>query len=78
MDRSFLTVLAGLCIAALAGRELLYAYRTGSVLIGRIHKRIYKGDRLGLFWFNVALMWTFFLAGILAVAWAIIDPSAFP
>ena len=74
MDRSFLTVLAGLCIAALAGRELLYAYRTGSVLIGRIHKRVYKGDRLGLFWFNVAL----FLAGILAVAWAIIDPSAFP
>ena len=54
-----------------------YAYRTGSVLIGRIHKRVYKGDRLGLFWFNVALMWIFFLAGILAVAWAIIDPSAF-
>jgi len=78
MDRSFLTVLAGLCIAALAGRELHYAYRTGSVLIGRFHKRVYKGDRLGLFWFNVALMWTFFLAGILAVAWAIIDPSAFP
>ena len=43
MDRSFLTVLAGLCIAALAGRELFYAYRTGSVLIGRFHKRVYKG-----------------------------------
>jgi hypothetical protein len=39
---------------------------------------VYKGDRLGLFWFNVALMRIYFLAGILAVAWAIIDPSAFP
>ena len=78
MDRSFLTILAGLCIAALAGRELFYAYRTGSVLIGRFHKRIYKGDRLRLFRFNVALMWTFFVAGIVAVAWAIVEPSAFP
>jgi hypothetical protein len=78
MDRSFLTVLAGLCIAALAGRELLYAYRAGSVLIGRIHKRIYRGDRLGLFRFNIALMWTFFVAGLVAVGWAIIEPSAFP
>jgi hypothetical protein len=77
MGRSFRTILAGLCIAALAGRELLYAYRTGSVLIGRIHKRVYKGDRLGLFWFNVALMWIFFVSGILVVAWAIIEPSAF-
>jgi hypothetical protein len=40
MDRSFFTVLAGPCIAALAGRELFYAYRTGSVLIGRFHKRV--------------------------------------
>jgi hypothetical protein len=76
MDRSFLTILAGLCIAALAGRELLYTYSTGSVLIGRTHKRVYKGDRLGLFWFNVVLMWIFFVAGILAVAWAIAEPSA--
>jgi hypothetical protein len=70
--------LAGLGIAALAGRELFHAYRTGSVLIGRFHKRVYRGDRLGLFRFNVALMWTFFVAGLVAVAWAIIEPSAFP
>jgi hypothetical protein len=37
MDKSMIAALSGLCIAALAGRELLIAYRTGATRFRRSH-----------------------------------------
>jgi hypothetical protein len=89
MDKSMIAVLSGLCIAALAGRELLIAYRAGvtrfrraritrtGTRIGLSQRWVTRTEKPKLFWRTVWVMSGLFILGILIAGWAIIAPSAF-
>jgi hypothetical protein len=90
MDKSMIAILSGLCIAALAGRELLIAYRTGATRfrrshitrtgrgrIGFSHKWATRTENPKVFWRAVWMTSGFFVLGLAIAGWAIIAPDFF-
>jgi hypothetical protein len=90
MDKSMIAALSGLCIATLAGRELLIAYRTGATRFRRSHitgtgrgriglsqKWATRAEKPQLFWRAVWMMSGFFVLGLAIAGWAIIAPDFF-
>jgi hypothetical protein len=90
MDKSMIAILSGLCIAALAGHELLIAYRTGATRfrrshitrtgrgrIGFSHKWATRTENPKVFWRAVWMTSGFFVLGLAIAGWAIIAPDFF-
>ena len=78
MDRSWVTVISGVVLATLTGRELLKAYRTDSTPFARsLTTRVSRLQHPRVFWFAVAFMSVSFLFGVGIAGWALISPTSF-